>query len=173
MAQSRHLIYRSSFSSKCLLNGLFGVPRWQVLHCCCNSKYIKFYPPLMFWWLWRGGWAGFQLCWWWWWWWWVSFLTQKNLQLAFSLIGNHRVGNKTPSAPVWKWHSLALRQQEIKPVNPKGNQPWVFTGRTDAEAEALILWSPDGKRPWCWERVRVGGEGGSRGWDDWIVSPTQ
>ena len=33
---------------------------------------------------------------------------------------------------------------KIKPVNPKGNQPWIFIGRTDAEAEALILWSPDG-----------------------------
>ena len=34
---------------------------------------------------------------------------------------------------------------EIKPVNPKGNQPWVFIGRTDAEAEASILWPPDAK----------------------------
>ena len=35
--------------------------------------------------------------------------------------------------------------KEIKPVNPKGNQPWIFTGRTDAEAEAPILWPPDVK----------------------------
>ena len=35
--------------------------------------------------------------------------------------------------------------QEIKPVNPKRNQPWIFIGRTDAEAETLILWPPDGK----------------------------
>ena len=34
---------------------------------------------------------------------------------------------------------------EIKPVNPKGNQPWIFTGRTDAEAEAPVLWPPDAK----------------------------
>ena len=33
----------------------------------------------------------------------------------------------------------------IKPVNPKGNQPWIFIERTDAEAEAPILWSPDVK----------------------------
>ena len=32
---------------------------------------------------------------------------------------------------------------EIQPVNPKGNQPCIFIGRTDAEAEALILWPPD------------------------------
>jgi len=36
-----------------------------------------------------------------------------------------------------------LESKEIKPVNPKGNQPWIFTGRTDAEAEAPILWPPD------------------------------
>ena len=35
--------------------------------------------------------------------------------------------------------------KEIKPVNPKGNQPWIFIGRTNAEAEAPILWSPDVK----------------------------
>ena len=32
----------------------------------------------------------------------------------------------------------------IKPVNPKGNQPWIFIGKSDAEAEAPILWPPDG-----------------------------
>ena len=35
--------------------------------------------------------------------------------------------------------------KEIKPVNPKGNQPWIFIGKTDAEAEAQILWPPDVK----------------------------
>ena len=35
--------------------------------------------------------------------------------------------------------------KEIKPVNPKGNQPWIFFGRTHAEAEAPILWLPDVK----------------------------
>ena len=38
-----------------------------------------------------------------------------------------------------------LDSKEIKPVNPKGNQPWVFIRKTDAEAEALILWPPDVK----------------------------
>ena len=35
--------------------------------------------------------------------------------------------------------------KEIKPISPKENQPWIFIGRTDAEAEALILWPPDVK----------------------------
>ena len=36
-----------------------------------------------------------------------------------------------------------LDSKEIKPVHPKGNQPWIFIGRTDAEAEAPIVWPPD------------------------------
>ena len=35
--------------------------------------------------------------------------------------------------------------KEIQPIHPKGNQPWTFIGRTDAEAEAPILWPPDVK----------------------------
>ena len=55
-----------------------------------------------------------------------------------------------------------LDSKEIKPVNPKGNQPWIFIGRTDAEADALILWpsdakswligkDPDAGKDWRWE----------------------
>ena len=35
--------------------------------------------------------------------------------------------------------------KEIKPVNPEGNQPWIFIGKTVAEADALVLWLPDAK----------------------------
>ena len=41
------------------------------------------------------------------------------------------------------WESLDCK--EFKLVHPKGNQPWIFTERTDAEAEAPILWVPDAK----------------------------
>ena len=52
--------------------------------------------------------------------------------------------------------------KEIQPVHPKGNQSWIFTGRTDAEAETPILWPPDAKswpiwkdpdsgKDWKWE----------------------
>ena len=63
-------------------------------------------------------------------------------------------------------------------VNPKGNQSWIFFGRTDAEAETPILWPPDVKSchwkwPWCWERLKVGREGDARGWDGWMASLTQ
>ena len=51
----------------------------------------------------------------------------------------------------WYFHTVVLEKtlespldsQEIKPVNPKGNQSWIFIGRTDSEAESLILWPPD------------------------------
>ena len=39
-----------------------------------------------------------------------------------------------------------LNCKEIQPVHPEGNQSWIFIGRTDAEAETLILWPPDGKK---------------------------
>ena len=38
-----------------------------------------------------------------------------------------------------------LDSKEIKPVNPKGNEPWIAIGRTDAEAESPIIWPPDAK----------------------------
>ena len=58
--------------------------------------------------------------------------------------------------------------KEVKPVNPKGNQPWIFTERTGSEAEAPILWPPDSKsqlwkRLWCWESLRTRGEGVTEG----------
>ena len=63
--------------------------------------------------------------------------------------------------------------KEIQPVNPKGDQSWIFTGRTDAEAEAQIVCKEltHSKRPWCWERLKAGGEGDDRGWDGWMASP--
>ena len=68
---------------------------------------------------------------------------------------------------LWCWRRLLriLDSKEIQPVNPKGNQSWIFIGRTDAEAETLILWPPDAKN-WLtgkdcdagkdWRRVRRG-----------------
>ena len=65
---------------------------------------------------------------------------------------------------------------KIKPINPKGNQSWIFIGRTDAEAPKfghLMQRADSWKRPWCWERLKVGGEGDNRGWGGWMASPTQ
>ena len=72
-----------------------------------------------------------------------------------------------------------LDSKEIQPVHPKGNQSWIFIGRTDAEAEAPILWPPDVKNWIIWKDpdagkdLRARGEGDERGWDSWMASPTQ
>ena len=79
-----------------------------------------------------------------------------------------------------KTHEILLDCEEIKPVNPKGNQSRVFIGRTDAEAKApsntLATWCEKlthWKRPWSWARLKAGGEGDDRGWYGWMASPTQ
>ena len=62
-----------------------------------------------------------------------------------------------------------LDSTEIKAVCLKGNQVWIFIGRTDAEAP--ILWPPDVKswligKDWYWERLKAKEEGDGRGWND-------
>ena len=69
--------------------------------------------------------------------------------------------------------------KEIQPVHPKGNKSWVSIGRIDVEAENSIIlatWFEELthlERPWCWKRLKVGGDGDNRDWDDWLASPTQ
>ena len=70
------------------------------------------------------------------------------------------------------WSPLDCK--EIKPVNPKGNQPmnthwknwcWSWSSNTLATwCEEPTHW----RRPWCWERLKAGGEGNDRGWDGWM-----
>ena len=71
-----------------------------------------------------------------------------------------------------------LDGKEIQPVHPKGNQSWIFIGRTDVEAETPILWSPDAKN-WLTGKdldpgkiLKARGEGDDRGWDGWMASLT-
>ena len=60
-----------------------------------------------------------------------------------------------------------LDSQEVKPVNPKGNQSWIFIGRTDAEAETPILWPPDATNWLIRKNSLILGttEGRRRGWE--------
>ena len=59
----------------------------------------------------------------------------------------------------------SLECKEIKPVNPKGNQPWIFIGRIDAEAEAPVLWPPDVKSQLIGKGLMLGKiEGRRRRW---------
>jgi len=68
--------------------------------------------------------------------------------------------------------------KEIQPVHPKGNQSWIFIGRTDAEAETPILWPPDVKNWLIWKdpvlgKIEDGRRRDNRGWDGWMPWPTQ
>ena len=89
---------------------------------------------------------------------------------------------RTDAFELWCWRRLlrvpwrARRSKQSIPF--KGNQPWILTGRTDGGAEAPVLWSPDaksrliGKDPDAGKDLSVGVEGGNRGWNNWIASPT-
>ena len=69
-----------------------------------------------------------------------------------------RVQEKTLESP--------LDYKQIQPINPKGNQSWIFIGRTDAKAETPVLWPPDEKSWFIWKDPDAGKiEGGRRrGW---------
>ena len=87
---------------------------------------------------------------------------------------------------LWCWRRLLrvpLDCKQIQPVHSKGNQSWIFIGRTDAEAEAPVLWTP-GVKNWlirkenmlgkygCWENIEGREEGDNRGRVGWMASPT-
>ena len=73
---------------------------------------------------------------------------------------------------------VPLNCKQIQPINPQGNQPWIYFWSTHAEAEIRGFCQTDSKNqlwktPWHWERLRTGGEGADRGWDAWMASPIQ
>ena len=82
---------------------------------------------------------------------------------------------KHPTVVHWS-HLVPPKCKEIKPVNPKGNQTWMFTGRTDAEVETPILWPSDvkswliGKDPYVGIRRQEKGmaEDEMVGWHHWL-----
>ena len=68
--------------------------------------------------------------------------------------------------------------KEIQPVHPKGNQSWIFIGRTDAKLKLqyfgyLMQRTDSLEKTLSWERLKAGGEGDDRGWDGWMASLTQ
>ena len=83
----------------------------------------------------------------------------------------------------WCFWTVVLEQtlespldcKEIQPVHPKGDQSWVFICRLMLKLKLQYFghWCEELthlKRPWCWERLRGGGEGGNGGWDGWMAS---
>ena len=77
------------------------------------------------------------------------------------------------------YHNVMLDSKEIQRVNPKGNQLWIFIGRTDAEVETPILWPPNAKnwliwkdpdawKDWRWEEKETTEDDGMVGWYHWL-----
>ena len=74
---------------------------------------------------------------------------------------------------LWCWRTFEspLDCKEIQSVHPKGDQSWSWNWNSST----LATWCKELtylKRPWCWKKLKVGGEGDNRGWDGWIASPT-
>ena len=87
-------------------------------------------------------------------------LSSQNYSVSSSYVWMWEVDHKEGWAPknwcFWtevleKTPESPLNCKEIKAVNPKGNRPWIFSGRTDDEAEALVLWPSDAKN-WLIEK---------------------
>ena len=87
---------------------------------------------------------------------------------------------RTDAFELWCWRRLVspLDYKEIQPIHPKGDQSWVFIGRTDVEADTLIHWPPDGKswltgkdpdagKHWRWEEKGTT-EDEMAGWHHWL-----
>ena len=81
-------------------------------------------------------------------------LYSQSYGFSSSLVWMWELGHKEGWVPKnWCFWTVVLEKtlerpldwKEIKPVNPRGNQPWIFIGRTDAEAETPVLWPPDVK----------------------------
>ena len=74
-----------------------------------------------------------------------STISRANNSLTSikSLLKYHLSNDAFKSVVLEKTLDSPLDYREIKPVNPKRNQPWMFIGRTDAKAEAPVLWPPD------------------------------
>ena len=113
--------------------------------------------------------------------------------------GIHVKGERTVVAVVptrwreWSWNGRSTRKLlrvmkmvctmmgyglSIKPANLKRDQPWIFIGRIEAEAETPVFWSSDANRQptgklRCWKRLRAEGEEVVKGWDGWTASPMQ
>ena len=85
--------------------------------------------------------------------------TKKLFQIPASVLRKWTILKKILESP--------LDCKEIQPVHPKGDQSWVFTGRTDAEAEAPIIWLPHAKSWLIWKDPDAGR------WDGWMASLTQ
>ena len=91
--------------------------------------------------------------------------SSQSYDISSSHVWMWELGHKEGWAPknctfelLEKTLESPLDSKEIKSVNPKGNQSWIYIGRTDAEAETPILWPPDAKRADSLEKTLILGK---------------
>ena len=95
------------------------------------------------------------------------YFTNKSPPMVFPVVmyGCENLDHKESGAlKNWCFWTVVLEEtldspldcKEIKPVNPKGNQSWIFIGRTDTETEAPILWPPVAKNWLIWKDPDAG-----------------
>ena len=111
-------------------------------------------------------------------------LPSQSCGFSSSHVWMWELNHKEDSVPKnWWFRNVVLEKtlesplgsKEIKPVNPKGNQSWIFIGRTDAEDDTPTLWPHDAKSRLMGKTLKLGkikgrGEGAERGWDGWMAS---
>ena len=134
---------------------------------------------------------------------WPTYIAYSKAEALLCQLGSSSQGYGFSSSCVWMWEldceeswapknwcfwtvvlektlECPLDCKEIQPVHSKGDQPWVFFGRTDAKAEAPVLWpphvkswligkDPDAGRDWGQEEKGID----DRGWYGWMASPTR
>ena len=118
----------------------------------------------------------------------IIFSTKFHLvkAMVFPVVMYGCEGKKESWAPKnWCFWTVVLEKtlqcpvvcQEIQPVNRKGNQSWIFIGKTDAKVEAPIfcplMWRADSLENTHWESFKAGGERDNREWDCWMTSLTR
>ena len=109
----------------------------------------------------------------------ITFPTEVITVVMYGCELDHKDG--TPKN--WCFWTVVLQKtlespldcNEIKPINPKSNQSWIFIERTDVEAEAPILWPPDSLEKTLMLGKTEGGRrrGRQEDWDGWMASPTR
>ena len=71
------------------------------------------------------------------------------------------------------WTARRSNQLVLKEINLEYSLEGL-TQKLKLQYSAHLMWRADSlKRPWCWEKLKAGGEGDDRGWDEWMASPTQ
>jgi len=101
-----------------------------------------------------------------------QWYTQKGINYSF------QIQNPSHSGSTNILYVISMQSEEIKPIHLKGNQPWIFTGMTDAETEVPILWPPDAKSWFTEKDPDAGKDGGQEekgttgdemvGWHHWF-----